>query len=116
MVRPKNETEDFLLPITKNYETLIHQTHTKPQEKLEFKLTQARESFSIKPSIIFSHDSNWMIGLTSLEVYKIILNIIEEDNKFEFYRDSLMNSLSMNRKMNLRKSLEFRSYTISSTT
>ena len=88
MVRPKNETEGLLLPITKNYETLIHQTHTKPQETLEFKLTQARESFSFEPSIIFSHDSNWMIGLTRLEVYNIILNVTEEDNNFEFYTDS----------------------------
>ena len=32
MIRPKNETEDFLLSITKFCETLIEQTHTKPQE------------------------------------------------------------------------------------
>ena len=32
MIRPKNETEDLLLSIAKNRETLIHQTHTKPEE------------------------------------------------------------------------------------
>ena len=30
MIRPKNETENLLLSITKNCETLIKQTHRKP--------------------------------------------------------------------------------------
>ena len=30
MIRPKNETEELFLSITKNCETLIQQTHTKP--------------------------------------------------------------------------------------
>ena len=30
MVEPKNDTENLLLSITKNCETLIKQTHTKP--------------------------------------------------------------------------------------
>ena len=40
MIRTKNETEILLLSITKNCETLIHQTHTKPQETLEFELSK----------------------------------------------------------------------------
>ena len=32
MFRLRNDTGDFLLSITKNYETLIKQTHRKPQE------------------------------------------------------------------------------------
>ena len=28
MIRPKNETEDLLLSLTKNCESLIEQTHT----------------------------------------------------------------------------------------
>ena len=43
MIRLKNETEDLLF--TKNCETLIKQTHTKPHETLEFRLTQPREIF-----------------------------------------------------------------------
>ena len=31
MVRPKNESEDLLLSITKNCETLIQQTHRKAE-------------------------------------------------------------------------------------
>ena len=45
MVRPKNETEYLLPSITKNCQTLIHQTHTKPQETLEFKLIKPKEIF-----------------------------------------------------------------------
>ena len=72
MFRPKDGTENFLLSINKNCETLTEQTLTKPQETLEFKLTQPRETFSIKPSIVFGVDSKLMIGLTSSEVYKPI--------------------------------------------
>ena len=49
MIRPKNKTEDILLSITKNCETLIEQTHTKPQETLEFEMFKPREAFFFKP-------------------------------------------------------------------
>ena len=84
MIRPKNQTEDLLLSITKNCETLIEQTHTKPQETLEFKMTKPREIFHFKPPIQIKGD--WMIGLTDLEVYNSIFNITEENNKFELYK------------------------------
>ena len=45
MIKPKNEIEDLLPSITKNCETLIEQTHTKPQETLEFNLNRSRETF-----------------------------------------------------------------------
>ena len=44
MITPKNETEDSLLSTTKNCETLINQTHRKPEETLEFKLTQKKQT------------------------------------------------------------------------
>ena len=75
MVGPKNETEDLLLSITKNCETLIQQTHTKPQETLEFKMIKPRETFHFTPP--FQIKGDWMIGLTSLEVYNSIFNITE---------------------------------------
>ena len=84
MIRPKNETEDLLLSITKNCETLIEQTHTKPQETLEFKMPKPNETFHFKPPIQVKGD--WMIGLTDLEVYNSIFNITEENNKFELYK------------------------------
>ena len=45
MIRPKTETEDLLISITKNCQTLIEQTHTRPEKKLEFKLIKPRETF-----------------------------------------------------------------------
>ena len=84
MIRPKNETEDLLLSITKSCETLIEPTHTKPQETLEFKMIKPRETFHFKPPIQIKGD--WMIGLTDLEVYNSIFNITEENNKFGLYK------------------------------
>ena len=84
MIRPKNETEDLLLSITKNCETLIKQTHRKPEETLEFKMIKPKETFHFKPPIQIQGD--WMIGLTDLEVYNSIFNITEENNKFDLYK------------------------------
>ena len=83
MITPKNETEDLLLSITKNSETLIRQTHRKPQQTLEFKMTKPRETFHSDPPIQIKED--WMIGLTDLEVYNSIFDITEGKNKIEFY-------------------------------
>ena len=85
MIRPKNETEDLLLSITKNCETLIEQTHRKA-ETLEFKMNKSRETFYFSQPIQIQ--GNWMIGLTDLEVYNSMFNITEKNNKFEIYRDT----------------------------
>ena len=62
MIQPKNETEDLILSITKSCETLIKQTHTRPEETLEFKLNKSRESFLFNPPI--STEGSSMLGLT----------------------------------------------------
>ena len=41
MIRPKNETEDLLLSLTKSCETLIEQTR-KAEETLEFRMRTKR--------------------------------------------------------------------------
>ena len=81
MIRPKNETEDFLLLITKNCELLIEQTHRKAEETLQFKMIKTRETFHFKPPIQVKSD--WMIGLTDLKFYNSIFNITQENNKFQ---------------------------------
>ena len=81
MIRLKTQTEDLLLSITKNCETLIEQTHTKPQETLEFKMIKPRQTFHFNPPIQIKRD--WMVGLTDLVVHISIFNITEENNKFE---------------------------------
>ena len=73
MIRPKNETEELLLLITKSCETLIQQTHRKAEETLEFKKHNSRETFHLKPPIQVKGD--WRIGLVDLEVYNSIFNI-----------------------------------------
>ena len=67
MIRPKNKTEDLLLSITKNCQTLIGQTHRKAEETLEFKMIKPRETFHLKPPIQVKGD--WMIGLVDIDVY-----------------------------------------------
>ena len=86
MIRPKNETKDLLLSITKNCKMLIELTHRKPEETLEFKLTKPTETFHFTPSI--QGKENWMLGLVNLELYNSIFDITEENNKFEIYRDT----------------------------
>ena len=84
MIQPKNQTEDLLLSITKNCETLIDQTHRKAEETLEFKTIKPRETFHFNPPIQVKED--WMLGLIDLEVYNSIFNIKEQNNKFELYK------------------------------
>ena len=84
MIRPKTQTENLLLSITKNCETLIEQTHKKPEETMEFKMIKPRETFHFRPPIQIQGD--WMIRLTDLELYNSIFNITEENNKFELYK------------------------------
>ena len=86
MIRPKNDTKDLLLSITKNCETLIEQTQRKAEETLEFKMIKSRETFHFSQPIQIQGD--WMIGLTDVEVYNSIFNITQENDKFEIYRDT----------------------------
>ena len=81
VIQPKNQTEDFLLSITKNCETLFNQTHRKAEETLEFKKIKPRETFHFNPPI--QSKENWMLGLIDLEVYNSFFNLTEENNKFE---------------------------------
>ena len=84
MIRPKNQTENLLLSITKNCESLIKQTHRKAEETLEFQMNKSREIFHFNPPIQVKED--WMLGLIDLEVYNSISNITEQNNKFQFYK------------------------------
>ena len=86
MIRPKNETEDLLLSITKNCEKLVKQTHRKAEETLEFKMLKPGETFHFNPPI--NPEGDWMLGLIDLEVYNSIFNITKENNKLELYTDT----------------------------
>ena len=86
MNQPKNETENLILSITKICETLIRQTHRKPEKTLEFKMIKPKETFHFNPPIHTKGD--WMLGLIDLEVYNSIFKITKENNKFELYTDT----------------------------
>ena len=81
VIRPKIETENLLLSITKNCETLIEQTYTKAQRTLEFKKIKPRKIFHFNPPI--SIEGSRMIGLIDLEVYNSIFDITEQNNKLQ---------------------------------
>ena len=83
LIKTKNETEDLLQSITKKCETLFEQTRKKSEETMEFKMFKPRDTFLFNPPIQLKEDS--MIGLTNLEVYNSVLNITEENNKFELF-------------------------------
>ena len=86
MIRPENETEDFLPAITKNCDTLIEQTHRKAEETLEFEMIKPREIYQFNPHIPI--DGLWLIGLTNLEVYASTFNINTTNSKFELHTDN----------------------------
>ena len=88
-IQPKNETEDLLLSIVKNCETLIEQIHRKAEETLEFKMIKPKETFHFSPAIQLSGD--WMIGLTDLEVYNSIFNITKKITNSNFIQILLTN-------------------------
>ena len=88
MIGTKNELKELLFSLPKNCETHKKQTHSKPQETLEFKLTQPREYFYFRPSNNIGLCSKWMVGFTSFQVYTSNFDITKENNKFDFFADS----------------------------
>ena len=76
LIQPKNKTEDLLLSITKNCDTLTKQTHREAEETLEFKFTGPIQT-----------KRDWMMGLISVEVYNSIHNLTEVNCYFEPYTD-----------------------------
>ena len=78
-------TEDILLSITKNSETLIEQTHMTPQRILQFKFIRPMQTLIFPPSIELALGCKWMTGITSLEVYNFV-SITTKKNIFKRYR------------------------------
>ena len=74
-----DKKESLLLNIAKSNQEIIGNTHSKPQETLEFKMTEEKESFSF--DVPLELNEQWMIGVTSLEVYNTVYNITNSNNK-----------------------------------
>ena len=73
--------ESLLLSIAKSNQEIVENTHYKPQETLEFKMTKQKESFSF--DVPLNLEEKWMMGVTSLEVYNTVYNITEKNNKLQ---------------------------------
>ena len=78
-----DKKESLLLSIAKSNLDIVENTLSKPQETLEFKMTKQKETFSF--DIPLDLPEQWMMGVTSLEVYNTIYNITEKNNKPEFF-------------------------------
>ena len=76
-----DKKESLLLSIAKSNQEIAENTHSKPQETLEFKMNKQKESFSFDVPLILNE--KWMMGVTSLEVYNTVYNITEKNNKLE---------------------------------
>ena len=75
-----DKKESLLLSIAKSSQEIVENTHSKPQETLEFKMTKQKEPFSFDVPLLLNE--KWMLGVTSLEVYNTVF-IITNSNKLE---------------------------------
>ena len=78
-----DKKEYLLLSIAKSNQEIVENTHSKPQETLEFKMNKQKESFSF--DIPLELPEQWMMGVTSLEVYNTVYNITEKNNKLKLF-------------------------------
>ena len=78
-----DKKESLLLSIAKSNLDIVENTLSKPQESLEFKMNKQKESFSF--DIPLDLPEQWMMGVTSLEVYNTIYNITEKNNKLKLF-------------------------------
>ena len=76
-----DKKESLLLSYAKSNQENVENTHSKPQETLEFKMTKQKESFSFDVPLLLAE--KWMMGVTNLEVYNTVYNITEKNNKLE---------------------------------
>ena len=83
-----------MLSIAKSNQEIVENIHSKPQETLEFKMNKQKESFSF--DIPLDLPEQWMMGVTSLEVYNTVYNITEKNNKFKILlKDDQLKSLNV---------------------
>ena len=78
-----DKKESLLLCIAKSNLDIVENTLSKPQKTLEFKMNKQKESFSL--DIPLDLPEQWMMGVTSLEVYNTVYNITEKNNKLKFF-------------------------------
>ena len=75
-------TNELLLLIRQYTDTLIQQTKTRPQEKLEFKMDKQMQTFSSSRPLNLLEEGKWFLGMTSFECTNSVFNITGEKNSF----------------------------------
>ena len=68
-----DKKEPLLLNIAKSNQEIVENSHSKPLETLEFKMTKQKESFSF--DVPLELKEQWMMGVTNLEVYNTVYSI-----------------------------------------
>ena len=76
-----DKKESLLLSIAKYNQEIVENTHSKPQQTPEFKMTKQKESFSF--DVPLQLNEKWMMEVTSLEVYNTVYNITNSNNKLQ---------------------------------
>ena len=95
-----DKKESLLLSIAKSNQEIVENTHSKPQETLEFKMNKQKESFSF--DIPLELPEQWMMGVTSLEVYNSVYNITNKNNSFQIQlTDEQLNGIDTKLAMNI---------------
>ena len=89
-----DKKESLLLSIAKSNLDIVENTLSKPQETLEFKMKKQKETFSF--DIPLDLPEQWMMGVTSLELYNTVYNITEKNNKLKILlKDEQLKSLNV---------------------
>ena len=83
-----------MLNVAKSNLDFVENTLSKRQETLEFKMNKQKESFSF--DVPLELPEQWMMGVTSLEVYNTVYNITPIKNKFKILlKDEQLKSLNI---------------------
>ena len=95
-----DKKESLLLSIAKSNLDIVENTLSKPQETLEFKMNKQKESFSF--DVPLELPEQWMMGVTSLEVYNSVYNITNKNNSFQIQlTDEQLNGIDTKLVMNI---------------
>ena len=73
---------ELLLLIKKHTDTLIEQTKTRPQERLEFEMNKQMQTFPFNPPISLFEEDKGLLAVSSFECTKSVFNITDENNSF----------------------------------
>ena len=103
-----DKKESLLLSIAKSNLDIVENTLSKPQETLEFKMNKQKESFSF--DIPLDLPEQWMMEITSLEVYNTVYNITEKNNKLKILlNDQQLKSLNIDTQLVMNVEYLFKS-------